>query len=64
MNPLEPFMKKDLDAVTRELQDSVFADARQALGEDAYHRWLAPRPSGRCPIPTARPRCGGPAATA
>jgi NifU homolog involved in Fe-S cluster formation len=62
LNPLEPFMKKDLDAVTRELQDSAFADARQALGEDAYHRWLAPPSFGTLPDPdgeaSLRGTCG------
>jgi len=53
------YMSKDLDSFLDKLQEDIFDEAREALGEDGFNRWLNPRHCGTMENPDGHARVKG-----
>lgn len=50
---------KDIDAFVNQLQEKIFDEAREALGDKGFQRWRHPRYNGRLSSPDAHARLTG-----
>lgn len=53
------YMSKDLDSFLDNLQEQIFDEAKEALGEEGFKRWLSPRYCGIIENPDGHARIKG-----